>query len=149
MRRIRRSTSTPATRTIASMRWRAPATSALQSAGETIAETHRPHVLFETGLPIRYYIPAADIRMDLLEATPLHSVCPYKGQASYWKLKGGEQEVAWAYLDPIGECPTIKGLIAFYNERVDEVWVDGELEARPPHRWHTDRPLKAPLPTTH
>jgi uncharacterized protein (DUF427 family) len=111
--------------------------------GETIADTHRPHVLFETNHPVRYYIPAEDIRMDLLDATPLHSVCPYKGQASYWKVKGGEQEVAWAYLDPIAECPRIKGLIAFYNERVDEVWVDAELETRPPHRWHPARPFAA------
>jgi len=113
-------------------------------AGETIAETHRPHVLFETGHPVRYYIPSEDIRMDLLEPTPLHSRCPYKGEASYWKLKNGEQEVAWAYLDPIAECPSIKGLIAFYNERVDEVWVDDQFETKPPHRWHTDRPLPAP-----
>jgi uncharacterized protein (DUF427 family) len=114
-------------------------------AGETIAETHRPHVLFETGLPIRYYIPSEDIRMDLLEPTPLHSRCPYKGEASYWKVTNAEQEVAWAYLDPIAECPSIKGLIAFYNERVDEVWVDGQLEPKPPQRWHTGRPLGGPI----
>jgi uncharacterized protein (DUF427 family) len=115
--------------------------------GQTIAETQRPHVLFETGHPVRYYIPADDIRMDLLEATALRSTCPYKGNASYWKVKGSDQEVAWAYLDPIAECPRIKGLIAFYNERVDEVWVDGELETKPPHRWHTDRPLATALPS--
>jgi uncharacterized protein (DUF427 family) len=109
--------------------------------GQTVAETHRPHVLFETNHPVRYYIPAEDIRMDLMEATPLHSVCPYKGQASYWKLKDGDQEIAWAYLDPIAECPRIKGLVAFYNERVDEVWVDGELEPKPAHRWHPARPF--------
>ena len=115
--------------------------------GQTIAETQRPHVLFETGHPVRYYIPADDIRMDLLEATALRSTCPYKGNASYWKVKGADQEVAWAYLDPIAECPRIKGLIAFYNERVDEVWVDGEIETKPPHRWHPVRPFAAPLPT--
>ena len=118
---------------------------AMAVAGETIAETNRPHVLFETGLPIRFYLPSEDIRMDLLEPTPLHSRCPYKGEASYWKLKNGDQEVAWAYLDPIAECPSIKGLIAFYNERVDEIWIDDQLETKPPQRWHTDRPLGAPI----
>lgn len=105
--------------------------------GQTIAETRRPHLLFETGFPTRYYIPQQDIRMDLLEPTPLHTRCPYKGEASYWAPKSGEQEIAWAYLEPIPECPKIKGLIAFYGERVDEVWVDGELEPKSLPRWHT------------
>jgi uncharacterized protein (DUF427 family) len=108
--------------------------------GQTIADTQRPTVLFESNHPVRYYIPQEDVRMDLLEATPLHSVCPYKGQASYWKVKGAEQEIAWGYMDPIAECPRIKGLIAFYNERVDEVRVDGDVEEKPPHRWYPARP---------
>src|SRR5260370_40516589 len=35
--------------------------------GVTLGETRRPILLFETGLPTRYYIPKLDVRMDLLE----------------------------------------------------------------------------------
>src|SRR5438552_14030122 len=66
--------------------------------GEVVAETRRAHILWETGMPIRYYIPQADVRLDLLEPTDLHTGCPYKGEASYWKLKcaanGAANEIA-------------------------------------------------------
>ncbi len=58
-------------------------------AGETVAETRRPRLLFETGLPTRYYIPKADVRMDLLEPTATVTQCPYKGKASYWSAGSG------------------------------------------------------------
>jgi uncharacterized protein (DUF427 family) len=48
--------------------------------GQVVAETHRPRLLFETSLPTRYYIPKADVRMDLLEPTQTSTQCPYKGQ---------------------------------------------------------------------
>src|ERR671933_191751 len=52
--------------------------------GEVVADTHRPHLLFETGLPPRYYIPKLDVRMDLLEPTGTRTRCPYKGEVVYW-----------------------------------------------------------------
>ncbi|MSQ23743.1 MAG: DUF427 domain-containing protein [Chloroflexi bacterium] len=108
--------------------------------GQTIADTTRPKLLFETQMPTRYYIPQDDIRMDLLEPVPdLKTSCPYKGEASYWKVKGAVQEIAWAYLAPLPECPKIAGLISFYNERVDEVHVDDEPEPKPLPRWHSMR----------
>lgn len=101
--------------------------------GVTVAETVRPFLLFETGLPTRYYIPPEDVRMDLLEATGSHTQCPYKGTASYWSAKINGQtykDIVWSYPDPIPESPKIEGLLSFYNERVD-ITVDGGLEARP------------------
>ncbi|MEA2642373.1 MAG: hypothetical protein QOF51_3767 [Chloroflexota bacterium] len=105
--------------------------------GETVADTARPCLLFETGHPTRYYIPQDDVRMDLLAPTETHSVCPYKGQASYWSANvNGEaaRNIAWGYLNPIAECPKIKGLVSFFNEKVD-VYVDGELQERPVTGW--------------
>jgi uncharacterized protein (DUF427 family) len=34
-------------------------------AGETVGETVQPTLLFETGLPVRYYFPRIDLRMEL------------------------------------------------------------------------------------
>jgi uncharacterized protein (DUF427 family) len=101
--------------------------------GQVIAETERPLLLFETGLPTRYYIPKQDVRMDLLEATDSHTRCPYKGIASYWSVKLDGQtleDIAWSYPAPIPEIPKIENLLSFYNERVD-LYVDGTLQPRP------------------
>jgi uncharacterized protein (DUF427 family) len=105
--------------------------------GQTVAETRRPRLLFETNLPTRYYVPKLDVRRDLLEATDTVTHCPYKGKASYWKLRapgGTTRDVAWSYPYPIPECPKIENLIAFFNERAD-IYVDGELQPRPKSPW--------------
>ncbi len=107
-------------------------------AGETIAETRCPRLLFETAYPTRYYIPKEDVRMDLLEPSPTTTRCPYKGVASYWSARVGDRvlrDLAWSYLDPIPDCPRIKGLICFFNERVDAIFVDGEQMPVPKTRW--------------
>jgi len=94
-------------------------------------------LLFETGLPTRYYIPKADVRMDLLSPTDSVTQCPYKGKASYWTARVGDTEaadIAWSYPFPIPECPKIENLVAFYNERAD-IWVDGELQPKPETPW--------------
>lgn len=101
--------------------------------GVTVADSHHPRLLFETGLPTRYYLPRVDVRMDLLEPTDSETACPYKGVARYWTVTVGEQQhadVAWSYPFPIPESQKVAGLICFYNERVDLV-VDGEPLARP------------------
>jgi uncharacterized protein (DUF427 family) len=104
--------------------------------GQVVAETHRPRLLFETGLRTRYYIPKVDVRMDLLEPTETKSSCPYKGNAVYWSAKIDEQvyaDIVWGYPFPIPECSKIQNLLSFYNEKVD-IYVDGELEAKPAPR---------------
>ena len=98
--------------------------------GITLADSTRPYLLFETGLPVRYYIPQEDVRMDLLEPAKGSSRCPYKGVASYWSVKLGDKiyrNYVWGYMDPIPEVPKIKGLLSFYNEKVD-VYVDDESQ---------------------
>ncbi|WP_420631790.1 DUF427 domain-containing protein [Candidatus Leptofilum sp.] len=105
--------------------------------GVTVAESERPYLLFETNLPTRYYLPAEDVNMALLEATNSQTVCPYKGVASYWSIKIGEnvyKDLVWGYPDPIAEAPKIKGLLCFYNEKVD-IFVDGVKEERPITAW--------------
>jgi uncharacterized protein (DUF427 family) len=96
--------------------------------GALLADSSRPLMLIETGLPTRYYLPREDVRLDVLESSPTVTRCPYKGQAEHWARAG--TDVAWSYPDPIAEIPQIAGLIAFYNERVD-LTVDGERLERP------------------
>ena len=97
--------------------------------GERVAECHRPVVLFETGLPPRYYIPLDDVRMELLRPSSTETVCPYKGSASYYSVKIGERDypdIVWTYLAPFDEARKIQELVCFYQERVDQFVVDGE-----------------------
>jgi uncharacterized protein (DUF427 family) len=106
-------------------------------AGETVAETRRPRLLFETGLPTRYYIPKQDVHMELLESTEKTTACPYKGKATYWTVRVGNtvaKDIAWSYPFPIPECAKIENLIAFFNERTD-IYVDGELIPKPRTPW--------------
>lgn len=101
--------------------------------GTKIADTHKPRLLFETGLPVRYYIPKTDVRMDLLEATELTTACPYKGTANYYSvLSDGEshENIVWWYQHPVHESARIAGFVSFYNEKVDIV-LDGVLQERP------------------
>jgi uncharacterized protein (DUF427 family) len=101
--------------------------------GVTIAESASPRLLFETGLPARYYLPKTHVRLDLLVPSDTVSHCPYKGQAAYWSVRAGEEvhaDLAWSYATPLPESQKISGLIAFYNEKV-EIYVEGVLQGRP------------------
>jgi uncharacterized protein (DUF427 family) len=105
--------------------------------GLAIADSTSPRLLFETGLPARYYLPRTQVRMDLLEPSETVSHCPYKGQAQTWSLRGdGElrEDLAWSYAAPLPESQKIAGLIAFYNEKLD-IEVDGVLQERPKTRF--------------
>jgi uncharacterized protein (DUF427 family) len=105
-------------------------------AGETLAETAPARFLFETTLPVRYYIPKSDVRLDLLEESESVTACAYKGTTSkYWKVKGATRDVAWCYESPSPEVARIAGLISFFNERVDSIFVDGVEVPRPQTQW--------------
>jgi uncharacterized protein (DUF427 family) len=101
--------------------------------GVTVAESGSPRLLFETGLPVRYYLPKTHVRMDLLEHTDTATGCPYKGTAEYWSVRAGDtvhKDVVWSYPTPLPESRDIAGLVSFYNEKVD-IYVDGVLQERP------------------
>ena len=95
--------------------------------GVLVAETDRPVLLDETGLPRRYYLHPDDVRMDLFTPTSFHTTCPFKGEASYWSLElAGEtlDGLVWSYEQPIPGAEGIAGLMSFYPDRV-ELTVDG------------------------
>lgn len=99
----------------------------------TVADSIRPSLLFETGLPTRYYLPLTDVRMDLLRDSETTTQCPYKGEANYYSIVvDGElvEDIVWYYKYPVEESSRIAGLVSFYNEKVD-IYVDGKKEERP------------------
>lgn len=97
-------------------------------AGEVVAETDRPKLLLETGLPGRYYVPPEDVRMELLAPSDTRTQCPYKGDASYWSAEvggGRVEDVAWSYPWPLRDAQRVINHLCFLGERV-ELEVDGE-----------------------
>ena len=99
--------------------------------GIVVAESTSARVLREGSLPPRYYLPHADVRGDLLERTETTSVCPFKGEASYWTLalEGGtrHEDIVWSYQEPIESMRAIERMLSFYNDRVD-LFIDGERQ---------------------
>ena len=100
--------------------------------GRVVADTTRARALFETGLPVRWYMPREDIDAEL-EPSDHRTICAYKGHATHYDA-AGERSIAWSYEDPLHDGLPVKDLIAFYNERVD-IEVDGEPQERPRTQW--------------
>jgi uncharacterized protein (DUF427 family) len=113
--------------------------------GETLASSDRPLLLFETGLPLRFYLPPDDVRLDLLRPTTTRSTCAYKGHASYLSYDGpagAVEDIAWSYPEPLPDVAPIAGMVAFFDERADVV-VDGVLRGRPRTEW-SEGPVTGP-----
>ncbi|HVS48579.1 MAG TPA: DUF427 domain-containing protein [Candidatus Dormibacteraeota bacterium] len=98
--------------------------------GETVAFTRRARFLFETGLPVRYYIPKVDVMIDQLQPSQTKTACAYKGPTGrYWQATAADGticDIAWCYEAPAHEVARIAGMVAFFNERVEAIYVDGK-----------------------
>lgn len=104
--------------------------------GETVADTKDAMILFETSLPPRYYIPQQDVRFDLLQPSRMQTGCAYKGPTSaYWSAAGSHRPLAWCYETPWDEVSKVAGRVAFFNERVDAIVVDGVTQDKPVTPW--------------
>jgi len=103
--------------------------------GVVVAESTRPTLLFETGLPVRYYLPRTDVQAELLRPSATITRCPYKGTASYHSVEVNgtlHEDIVWTYPFPARESLPIAGLLAFYNEKAN-IYVDSELQEWPGH----------------
>ena len=105
--------------------------------GVVLAESPSPVMVFETGLPTRYYLDRTDVHFERLQPSTTVSSCPYKGQTTgYWSFVADEkvhEDVAWSYDFPTAPVQPIAGLIAFYNEQVDVFLDDERLEGPQTH----------------
>jgi uncharacterized protein (DUF427 family) len=116
--------------------------------GVTLADSTHALMLHETGLPTRYYLPRDDVDTERLVATETRTFCPFKGEAVYWSARIGVvlvADIAWSYPTPIPERTDITDYMCFFNERVDELRVDGEPVSRPVTQW-SDGHTPAPTP---
>ena len=98
--------------------------------GEVVADSRRPVIVYETGLSPRYYLPLADVRMELMTPTATESHDPYKGSARYWTLAVGEKsisDVMWGFDTPLAESQKLARLVCFWPEKSAdlELTVDG------------------------
>ena len=100
--------------------------------GIVLAESSSPVMVFETGLPTRYYLNRTEVDFDHLQVTDTVTACPYKGQTTgYWSVRIGatlHEDLAWSYDFPTHQLLPIAGLIAFYNEEVDTILDGIEIE---------------------
>ena len=105
--------------------------------GHVLADSRRARVLYEAALPPRYYLPAEDVRTELLVPSPHVSRCAYKGAASHWHVRVGErveEDLVWSYPDPQHDAEPVGDHFCFYAERTD-LELDGEPQERPQTQW--------------
>ncbi len=108
-------------------------------ADAVLADSTSAKALYETGLPIRYYLPFRDVVLRMLEPSATITECAYKGSARHWSATtadGVASDVAWTYDGAVGrEAEDVHGRIAFYNERTD-IEIDGVVQQRPRTPWY-------------
>jgi uncharacterized protein (DUF427 family) len=105
----------------------------LEWEGRLLAESSRPMLLFETLLPVRFYLPRTDVVVEL-KPTDTVTYCAYKGRASYYSVADGPSDVAWTYHEPLHDAEPVRDRVAFFDERVDVI-VDGQPRERPLTSW--------------
>lgn len=108
----------------------------IERGGEMLAESSRPYLLFETMLPVRFYLPPEDVVAELVPSQR-RTTCAYKGHATYFSpVVAGSPvpDLGWSYEAPFREAAEVTGRIAFFNERTDLV-VDGTMWERPITPW--------------
>lgn len=112
----------------------------LEVAGEVVVDTTDALFLHESNMLPRYYVPAADVRTDVLRRTDTTTHCPFKGEATYWAVRIGDHEesdLAWSYEEPLAEVGAIAGHLSFDLDRVDRVLEeDVELVGHPRDPYH-------------
>ena len=101
-----------------------PAHVLVSIAGRVIADTRNALTLREADYSPVQYIPREDVDLSQLKRTDHATYCPFKGDCSYYSIPvGGKKSVnaVWSYEDPFPAVAQIKGHVAFYPDRVDEI----------------------------
>ena len=97
--------------------------------GRVVADTRRALTLREASYPPVQYVPVADVAPGVLEPSSQTSWCPFKGRASYYSARVGDDVVesaVWTYRAPHDAVAQIKDHVAFFADRVDSIVVHDE-----------------------
>jgi uncharacterized protein (DUF427 family) len=97
--------------------------------GETVIDTTRGKLLYESSLPPVLYVPMDDVRQDLIAPTGHTTHCPFKGDASYWTVAAGgkvAENALWGYPEAIASAPWLNGYVAAYWDRMDAWYEEAE-----------------------
>lgn len=89
--------------------------------GRALADTREALTLREASYPAVQYVPRKDADMSLLERSAHTTYCPYKGECSYYSIRGGAADAVWSYEHPYAAVAGIEGHLAFYPDRVDSI----------------------------
>jgi uncharacterized protein (DUF427 family) len=103
---------------------RNPARLVVSVADRVIADTRNALTLREADYPAVEYIPREDVDLSELKRTDHATYCPYKGDCSYYSIPaGGTKSInaVWTYENPYPAVAQIKGHVAFYPDRVDDI----------------------------
>jgi len=104
----------------------------IEAGGRTIADTTAAYRVLETSHPPTYYLPPADVAVDLLRPNGRRTMCEFKGKAAYSDLVLPDRTVeaaCWCYPDPTPAFADIQDYLCFYPSKVDACFVDGERVA--------------------
>ena len=85
--------------------------------GTVLADSAAPLLVSETGLPDRFYLPRADVQVELAPGARTWT-CPYKGHATYWSVPGAE-DAAWSYETPLPESVRLAGYVSFAGDGIE------------------------------
>ncbi|MEY2514889.1 MAG: hypothetical protein QOJ89_2247 [bacterium] len=94
-----------------------------------VFDTTGARLLHETGIRPVAYVPLHDFDTGLLERTQTSTHCPFKGDASYWTLRAGDdvrEDAVWAYEQPLEEAAWLRGYAALAATKADRWMVEDE-----------------------
>lgn len=84
--------------------------------GQLVARSGHAKLVAETGLAPRAYLPAVSLQVPAAPGSGLRTICPYKGEATYWTV-AGVNDVAWSYELPLTEAAAIQSHWAFDDSK--------------------------------
>ncbi len=97
-----------------------------------MASSESAMLMRETRLPPTIYFPKDDVPALTGERTANRSFCPFKGTATYWNLKAGDELIengAWSYENALPESLAIESHIGFMPGVVDDYFAEKRLPA--------------------
>ncbi len=82
--------------------------------GQVIAESEKTEIVEDN-----HYFPANSIKQEFFTGSDTRTICPWKGEASYYNIEVDGKinaDAAWYYPSPKPEAANIKNYVAFWKD---------------------------------